>query len=376
MRIALTGGGTGGHFFPALAVARELKNIAQTNPLKIPPTEGTNIDLIFLGPRTAGEELLKQEGIKHKKAAAGKIRRYPSLQNYIDIFKIPCGFIQALWHLYWFMPNAVFSKGGYGSVPVVLAAWIYGIPILIHESDSVPGAANRFCAKFSKRIAISFPQAADYFPELKTAITGNPVRKELLGGSKEELKSLLPGYSGLKYTLLILGGSQGSQAVNKAVFEALPYLLKRCEVIHQIGENNSKELKNEFPNGFPEGYFPAPFMEENLLKNAYAAADLVISRAGASSIAEIAALGKPSIMIPLPSAAGDHQNINAAAYQKSGACEVVSQVNLTPHLFESKIFSILDDPQARQKMSAAARHFNPFDAAQKIAEELLKIAKW
>ena len=376
MRIALTGGGTGGHFFPALAVARELKNIARTNPLKISPTEGTNIDLIFLGPRTEGENLLKEEGIKHKKIAAGKIRRYSSLQNFIDIFKIPCGLVQALWHLYWFMPNAVFSKGGYGSVPVVLAAWIYGIPVLIHESDSVPGIANKFCAKFSKRIAISFSQAAQYFPPQKTALTGNPVRKELLGGSKEELKNDLAGYSGLKYTLLILGGSQGSQAINKIIIESVILLLARCEIIHQCGKDNFEEIKKQFPAGFPEGYFPLPFLEENLLKNAYAAADIVISRAGATSIAEIAALGKPGILIPLPSAAGDHQNINAAAYQKSGACEIINQVNLTPHLFQDKIFSVLDNPQIRQKMSAAARHFNPQNATELIAEELLKIAKW
>lgn len=376
MRIALTGGGTGGHFFPVLAVARELKYITQNNLFEIPPLEGTELKMMFIGPQTIGEDLLAQEGIIHKKILAGKIRRYSSFKNFIDLFKIPCGFIQSLWHLYWFMPNAVFSKGGYGSVPVVLAAWIYRIPVLIHESDSVPGLANQFCAKFAKRVAISFGEAAKYFPTEKVAQTGNPVRREIFGGSKETAKNIFPGFTGLKSTIFILGGSQGSQTINKVVFDSLKNLLMRCEIIHQCGSENFESYQKQFNSQLPSSYFLYPFLNEEQLKAAYGAADLIVCRAGATSIAETAALGKPSILIPLPSAAGDHQHKNALAYYHAGATLILEQENLTAHIFEKEIFTLIDNPELMKKMSENALKFNPQTAAENIGHELLKIAKW
>lgn len=376
MRIVLTGGGTGGHFFPTLAVARELKNIVQNNLFEIPPGEGTNLELMFLGPKTIGEELLDEEGIVHKKIIAGKIRRYFSWLNIFDIFKIPFGFLQSLWYLFWFMPNVIFSKGGYGSVPIVLAAWLYRIPVLIHESDLMPGLANKFCSKFSKRIAISFPEAANYFPAKKTALCGNPVRQELLGGSKEGAKTAFPGLNGSKSIILILGGSQGAQAINNVIQESLTSLLEHYEIIHQCGSENFEGYKSQFNGPLPTGYFLLPFLDETQLKAAYGAADLIISRAGAGTIAEIAALGKPSMLVPLPTAAGDHQHKNALAFSQAGASVILEQENLTPHLLENQISILLSNPQTLQKMSANAKNFNPLDAARKISQELLNIAKW
>ena len=376
MRIVLTGGGTGGHFFPALAVARELKNIVQNNLFAIPPGEGASLEILFMGPETVGEELLLQEGIRHKKIMAGKIRRYASLKNILDILKFPFGLIQSLWHLFWFMPNAIFSKGGFGSVPVVLAAWLYGIPILIHESDSVPGLANKFGAKFAKRVAVSFPSAASFFPQKKIALTGNPVRKEILGGTKEDAKSAFVGFTGFKSTLLVLGGSQGAKAINQIILDSLPKLLNRCEIIHQCGKENFEEFKTLFNQKPPEGYFLAPFLDENQLRAAFGATDIVISRAGATSIAEISVLKKPSILIPLPSAAADHQSKNATEYASAGAAVVISQANLVSGLFIDQIFNLLDNPDLMKKMNDAAGAFNPPDAARKISQELLNIAKW
>ncbi len=375
MRIVLTGGGTGGHLFPIIAVARGLKNLIQQNIFQIPPGEGVNTELMFIGPETIGEEALINEGVVHKKILAGKLRRYASLQNVTDIFKIPIGFFQSLWHLFWFMPNIVFSKGGYGSIPVVLAAWIYRIPVLIHESDAVPGLANKFCAKFSKRIAVSFPEAAKFFPENKTALTGNPVRNELLGGTKEEAKKIY-GISGAKPVLLILGGSQGAQALNDLIFEALPALLERCEIIHQCGPGNLEPIKQLLNDQIPAGYFIYPFLNEEELRQAYGAADLIISRAGAGSIAEIAVLGKPSVIVPLPNSAADHQNKNALSFALLGATLVIEQMNLTPRLFQSEIFSLLDNKELLKTMGENAKKFNPPDAAVKIAQEVLSIAKW
>ena len=375
MRIALTGGGTGGHLFPVIAVARELKNLFQQNSSRWPSAEAGELRLIFIGPPSIGEEEMAKEGIVHKTILAGKLRRYASAQNILDFFKLPLGFLQSLWHLFIFMPNVVFSKGGYGSVPVVLAAWIYRIPVLIHESDAVPGLANNFGAKFSKRIAISFTDAAQYFPADKTALTGNPVRSGIFNGSKDEAKRIF-GLSGTKPVLLILGGSQGAQILNDVIFGAMLHLLARCEIIHQCGHDNYDSIKQLVKPETAVGYFLFPFLNEEQMRHAYAAADLVISRAGAGSIAEISALGKPSVLIPLPNSAADHQIKNALEYAKFGATLVLEQMNLTPHLLQNRVFALLDNPELLKKMSADALKFSQPAAATKIAQEVLNIAKW
>jgi len=378
MRIALTGGGSGGHLFPILAVVREIKKIVQQNIFKIPIGEGTGIEFMFIGPETVGEELLIQENIQHQTIMAGKLRRYASLQNIFDIFKIPIGTIQALWHLFFFMPNVIFSKGGYGSVPVVIAAWIFRIPIVIHESDTIPGLANKFCSVLAQKVAISFPESIKFFfskKKNKMALTGNPVRPELLNGTLEEAKKVF-GLSGLKSVILILGGSQGAKALNEVVSSALPLLISRCEIIHQCGSNNYEEIKKDLEHRNYPGYFLFPFLDENQMREAYAASNLIISRAGAGTIAEIASLGKPSIIIPLPDSAASHQLKNAVGYAESGSAMIIDQMNLTPHLFQDRIFSLLDNPDLLKKMGDNAKKFNPPDAAQKIAQEVLNIAKY
>lgn len=375
MKIVLTGGGTGGHLFPIIAVARELKKLIQQNPKLIPASESPVIEFLFIGPPSVGEEALAQEGITHKTILAGKLRRYPSLQNIIDIFKMPLSFIQSLWHLFVFMPNAVFSKGGYGSAPVVLAARVYRLPVIIHESDAIPGLANKLCAKFSQRIAISYQTAAQYFPAKKTALTGNPIRPGIFNGSKEQAKQIF-GLSSVKPVILILGGSQGAQTINDVIFASLPVLLARCEIIHQCGPANFETIKQLLNNNLPAGYHLYPFLNEQQMSQAYAAADIVISRAGAGSIAEISALGKPSILIPLPNSAADHQNKNAMEFARYGATLVLEQMNLTPHMLQNRLFALLDNPDLLKKMSANAKNFNPAEATTRIAQEIFNIAKW
>ncbi len=375
MRIALTGGGTGGHLFPILAVVQELKSLASANVFQIPVGEGTGIEFMFIGPKTVGEEALAKEGISHKTIMAGKLRRYASLQNVFDIFKIPCGLIQSFWHLFWFMPNVVFSKGGYGSVPVVLAAWIFRIPVIIHESDSIPGLANKFCAVFSQRVAISFDEAAKYFPKQKTALTGNPVRPSLFSGVKEQAKQIF-SLSDMKPIILILGGSQGAQAINDLVFTSLLLLTKRCEIIHQCGSTNFETIKQMTGNRASNDYHLFSFLDDEQMRQAMAAADLVVARAGAGTIAEIAALGKPSILIPLPDAAADHQLKNATEFANFGGTVIMEEMNLTPHLFQNEIFSLLDNPDLLKKMSEDAKKFAHPDAARQIAQEILNMAKY
>jgi len=374
MRIAFTGGGTGGHLFPILAVAQEIKTLISANLFQIPAGEGTNVEFMFVGPKTVGEETLAQEGIIHKSIMAGKLRRYADWQNIFDILKIPCGLVQSLWHLFFFMPDVVFSKGGYGAIPVVLAAWIYRLPVIIHESDSEPGLTNKFCASFSRRVAISFESAAKYFPPAKTALTGNPVRSSLFGGTKEAAKKLF-GLTETKPVILILGGSQGAQAINDLVFTSLLLITGRCEIIHQCGPSNYETIKQMLDGKTPSEYHLFPFLDNEQMRQAMTAADLIVARAGAGTIAEIAALGKPSILIPLPNAAADHQLKNAEEFAKSGATVIIEQMNLTPHLFQSEIFSLLDKPDLLKKMSEDAKKFAHPDAAKLIAQEILNIAK-
>ncbi len=375
MRIALTGGGTGGHLFPILAVVRELKNLIQQNIFQIPLGEGSGVEFMFIGPPTIGQEELAKEGIVHKTIMAGKLRRYASLQNILDIFKLPIGLAQALWQLFWFMPNVVFSKGGYGSVPVVLAAWVFRIPVIIHESDSIPGLANQFCAKFSQRVAISFMETAKYFPEPKTALTGNPVRSTLFGGTKDKAKEIF-GLTGQKSVLLVLGGSQGAQAINDLIFTSLMLVTQRCEIIHQCGPSNLEQIKQLLGDKMPSEYHLYPFLNDEELREAFAVADIVVSRAGAGSIAEISALGKPSILIPLPDSAADHQQKNAMEFAHFGATIIIEQMNLTPHLFQNRVFSLLDNPDLLKKMGDNAKQFTQADAARKITQEILNLAKW
>lgn len=375
MRILLTGGGTGGHLFPIIAVAREIKKIAAQNQTSFPE----KLEFMFLGPETIGQEILKEEGINYRNIFAGKMRRYASTMNFVDIFKVPIGICQSLWHLFFFMPNAVFSKGGFGSVPVVIVAWIYRIPILIHESDAIPGLANKICAKFSQRIAISYKDTEKYFPSIKTALTGNPVRENILGGSKEEAAKEF-GLNAERKLIFVLGGSQGAKALNDVIFSALPALENRYEIILQCGAQNFESIKKEVKEKAAlgklfEGLHIFAFLDEKRLKLAYAAADLIISRAGAGTIAEISALGKASIIVPLPNSAADHQQKNAIEFSAFGACLIIEQVNLTPHLLASEISELLENPETLKKMGDNAKKFNPPDAAQKIAEETLKIAK-
>ncbi len=377
MRILLTGGGTGGHIFPILAIVSQIKKISQARGLKEP-------ELLFIGPKTpclpagrkSSEGSFKNLEIPCHFILAGKIRRYWSLKNFLDFFKFPIGLVQGLWWIFIWMPDITFGKGGYGSVASVLVSWIYRIPIILHESDAVPGLVNRISGIFANQIIVSFPKAQDYFSSKKTILIGNPVRSGILNGSRElayqkfRLKPDLP-------VLFITGGSQGAQRLNEIIIETLPELLKRCQIIHQCGTNNYQWVKKETDLRLNEGqrqsYHLYPFLKDEM-KEAYAAADLIISRCGANALAEIAALGKPSILIPLSLAAYDHQKENASYFRKAGAAIVIEEENLRPNLFMGQIFDLLSNPEQRQMMRESAGKLAKPDAAEKIAEEIIKYA--
>jgi len=382
MRILFTGGGTAGHLSPIIALARQLKQIYTQSMTPIGPEQETRLEMFFLGPDGFAKELFKKEGIRTKTILAGKLRRYFSIWTIFDFLKMPLGLVQSIWHLYFWMPDVIFSKGGYGSVPVVLIGWLYRIPILIHESDTMPGLANRWAARFSQRIALSFASAKEYFPSEKTALVGNPVRSGIIQNcltTDEEFKNDVKKIFGLasqKPIIFIVGGSQGAKKLNDFILQILPQLLEKYQIIHQCGPKNYQKIEQKIGSGAPANdYHLFPFLDERQMGGAYLLADLVISRAGANSIFELAACAKPSILIPIPQAASDHQRKNAFAYAQAGATIVLEQANLTPHLFLSKISQILDNQELVKKMSQSAQGFYSPEAAQKIAEELIEMGK-
>jgi len=368
MKILFTGGGSGGHIFPLIAVAREIKRIMPKD-----------IDLVYAGPKDEWASLyLSQEDIRIKGVLAGKVRRYFTPQalllNLLDVFKSIFGFFQAFFVLLLENPGLVFSKGGYGSIPIVLASKILNIPIFMHESDISPGLANQITAKFSLEVFTSFPKT-EYIDPKKIILVGNPIRREIFEGSESSSRELL-GLSGQRPVILFLGGSQGAQRMNDFILLVLPELLKDFEIIHQCGRKKFKTMKNEsrvvIKKGLEKYYHLFPFLKEREVKEAYFSADLVVCRAGAGAIFEAAGLGKPSILIPLPESAQNHQVKNAYAYAQKGATLVMEETNLSPHFFLEKLKLLMSQPEKMEKMSQAAQEFSKPMAAKVIAQYLLE----
>jgi UDP-N-acetylglucosamine--N-acetylmuramyl-(pentapeptide) pyrophosphoryl-undecaprenol N-acetylglucosamine transferase len=366
MKILFTGGGTGGHVFPLVAIAREIRTIY---PKK-------DLELYYLGPKDElGLILLSQEDFIIKTIVSGKLRRYFSFQNFIDIlFKIPFGVVQSFFMLLAIKPDLVFSKGGSGSIAVTYAARFLKIPVFLHESDIVPGLSNQKTSKWAKKIFISF-EKTEYFDPKKTTLTGNPIRKEILEGDKESAGRIF-NLTFSKPIFLIIGGSQGAEAINDFVLRILNDLLKDYEVIHVAGRENVEEIKKEaqvvIDKDLDRYYHPVGFLDEEKMKHAYKAADLIVSRSGSGSIFEIAAVGKPSILIPLPGSASDHQSKNAYAYSQTGASIIFEQGNLTPNFFMEKIELLFLHPEMLEEMKQAALAFAKPLAARAIAREILE----
>jgi len=369
MKILFTGGGTGGHILPILAIAREIR--------RLPSKE--KFDFLYFGPKDPfGKMLLAQENIKVKRIWSGKWRRHLSLKNilknFIDVFfKVPIGFIQAFLYIFFLPPDLIFSKGGFGSIPTVVAGWLLGTPIFLHESDASPGLSNRLLAKFAMEIFISF-RKTPYFPTGKMILLGNPIRRELLEGNKANARVFF-GITRKKPVILVLGGSQGAQRINDKILEVLPKMLEEFELIHQCGEKNFHQVKAESKvittKELQKYYHPFPFLKEEELKKAYAVSDLVVSRAGSGTIFEIAALGKPSILVPLPDSAQDHQLKNAYIYAETKAGVVLEEANFTPRFFLEKLRYLFSQPQELTKMEEKAKEFAKPLAAKIIASYMV-----
>ncbi len=369
-RIVLVGGGSGGHIFPLVAVAKEFKK------------QHPNTKFLYMGSnspmRQKAEEAMTKEDIKTTIIFSGKIRRYFSFRTILDLLFIPLGIIQSLIILLIYMPDAVFSKGGHDSVPVVLAAWIYRIPVLTHDSDAIPGWANRFCGRLSKYVAISYERSRKYFFSYKTLLTGNPIREELTQGDVKKARERW-GFSESKPVVFVTGGSQGARLINNSIIKILGELTHVAQVLHVTGPKNYdrvKKLAGEY--GFRTDrhrYVAVPFLERDEMADAYAFADVVISRSGANSITEIAANKKPSILIPLASAANNHQYMNGFEIARMGGAVVLEEGNLTRHVLLEKIKKLILDKELAKQMSEKSSGFYNPNSAKEIVEGIDKMMK-
>ena len=373
MKIVFAGGGTGGHFFPIIAVAEEILNIVDEKKL-LPP------DLIYIADKPFNEKVLFEHNIRFKRAPAGKVRMYFSILNFFDFFKTLVGILKAIILLFNIYPDIVFSKGGYPSFPIVVAARFLRIPVFIHDSDAVPGRANLYAAKYAVRIAIAYPEAIDYFKAYKekVALIGNPVRKEIQRPTKDGSYEYL-GLDPEIPTLLFLGGSQGAQAINDVLLEALPDLIQKYQIIHQTGANNFESVSGTAKvvlenNPYKHRYKAFGFLNDLALKMSAGITELIIARSGSNTIAEIASWEKPAILIPIPESVSRDQRKNAYAYARTGASIVIEQANLTHHLLVAEINRIMEDEALRKKMREASKSFQRLDAARKLAEEIVHIA--
>lgn len=343
-KIVLTGGGTAGHVTPNLAL--------------IPSLQELGYEIHYIGSYQGIEKkLIENAGIPYHGISSGKLRRYFDVKNFSDPFRVLKGYGEALKILKTYKPDVVFSKGGFVAVPVVLAAKHFKIPTIIHESDMTPGLANKICIPSAAKVCCNFPETLNYLPKEKAVLTGSPIRKELLEGDR---------LSGLQYTglsanrpvILVIGGSLGSVTVNNAVRKILPKLLPQYQIIHICGKGNLDQSLINTPGYIQYEYVDAP------LKHLFAAADLIISRAGANSICEILALRKPNILIPLSAAAsrGD-QILNARSFEKQGFSTVLEEENLTE---DSLYQAISSTDQKRAKFISAMEQSTLSNAVDSI----------
>lgn len=370
MKVVLTGGGTGGHFYPLIAVAEEINKIRDEDNLD-------RIDLYFFSDNPYDRKSLAEQGIRFRYIPGGKLRLGGSIKNIFDIFKTGAGVLKAILTLFAVFPDVVFSKGGYAAFPTVFAAKLLKIPVIVHESDSAPGRVNEWTGKFAKAVAVSYKQEIDYFPKDKLIHTGQPVRIDLQKPTAEGAHEFLDLDRDLP-VIWVLGGSLGSQAINTAIEESLDKLLEKYQIVHQVGEKNLDAMKKLTDatlvgNPYQNRYHQVGTLNSLGMKMLAGISDIVISRAG-STLFEIAYWELPSIIIPIPISHRDHQLKNAYNYAREGACVVIEENNLSDNLLVFEINRIFDNPDIRESMKAGARAFAIKDAGEKIAKKILSIA--
>ncbi|MBE5788020.1 MAG: undecaprenyldiphospho-muramoylpentapeptide beta-N-acetylglucosaminyltransferase [Clostridiales bacterium] len=351
-RIVLTGGGTAGHVTPHLAL--------------LPHLIEEGYDIHYIGTKDGIEQkMMDLPGITYHAVKSGKLRRYFDWKNFTDPFRVIAGAFQAAHLMGKLKPDVCFSKGGFVSVPAVIGAWLHRVPVVCHESDLTPGLANKICSKFAKKIATTFPECANALGK-KAQCTGTPMRPQLFSGSREKGLALC-GFTGSKPILMMMGGSSGAQAVNKALHAILPQLLEKMDVLHIAGKGNIDESLKEL-----SGYTQFEFLSDDL-PHALACADFVLSRAGSNAICEFQALKKPMLLVPYPKGAsrGD-QILNAQSFEKRGLCHVLLQENMTHDALLQGILKLMEEKDVLVKNLTDAP---PADGTLPVLEIIHQVEK-
>lgn len=369
----MAGGGSGGHVYPLIAIAEALEIQAKA--------AGQAVDIAFVGDGVLIEQSAHELGLPFYRVIAPKWRRYVSILNILDLFKIPFGIAQACIKVWYFMPDVMLVKGGYASFLPALAAKLMAIPLVVHESDSIPGKVNLWWGKMARRVFLSFEHARQYFRADRSEVIGNPIRTTITTPIDRDAALASFGFQEDKPIVLITGGSQGAAAINELIVTDIIEFVKKFYVIHQTGPANFEALKKQVEGIIKEeektfgaelrrSYRYYASFSEKEMAYAYAAADVVVSRAG-SALFEIAAVGKPAIIIPLTNAANDHQVTNAREFAQHGGI-MIEQDNLTPHILINEILVAYGN---RVELGANIRAFARPEAAAKVAQELLAAAQ-
>jgi UDP-N-acetylglucosamine--N-acetylmuramyl-(pentapeptide) pyrophosphoryl-undecaprenol N-acetylglucosamine transferase len=358
VRVVIAGGGTGGHLFPGLAVAREISK----------KSKGARI-LFVTGMRRMESEIIRRSGFEQASITVEGMKG-KGWRGALVLLKLPWSLFQCLGIMHGFKPNLVFGVGGYSSGPVCLSAKILRIPSAVHEQNSYPGVTNRLLSRVVDRVFISFEESRGCFREGSVYFTGNPIRNEFLEATSQNRRDRDPGF-----TILAVGGSQGARAINDALVDAQLALRERgreVHVLHQTGHSDYERVLARYREEGLQGEVQAFILD---MAEAYRRSDLVVSRAGAGAIFELAALGKPSILIPYPFAANHHQETNAKVLVDAGGAEMISQESLSGGTLAASLVRLMENPGILESMGAAARRMAVPGAAQDIANLLLDMIK-
>ena len=352
-KIVLTGGGTAGHVTPNIAL--------------IPGLKERGFDILYIGSYEGMEKgLIEKENIPYSGIATGKLRRYLSFKNVTDIGNVFKGYFEAKKLLKEYRPDIVFSKGGFVSVPVVKAAARLKIPVILHESDMTPGLANKLCYSSAVKTCCNFPETLKYLPEGKGVLTGSPIRRELLEGSREAGLAYI-GFDGKKPVLMMIGGSLGAQRLNAVLRKALPDLLPDFDIVHLCGKGNRDESLADTP-----GYVQFEYVSEEL-KDVYAASDILFSRAGANVLCEIVALKKPALLVPLSrDASRGDQILNAHSFENQGFSVCIEEENLTQEGFVKALHDLYENRETYIQAMESSSLGNGVDAVLSLIDEYTK----
>jgi UDP-N-acetylglucosamine--N-acetylmuramyl-(pentapeptide) pyrophosphoryl-undecaprenol N-acetylglucosamine transferase len=365
--IVIAGGGTGGHTSPGLAVAALLRE--------------RGVPHAWIGSHDGVEaRRVPEQGIAYHAIPTGKLRRAWTWRNVSDLtLNVPAGVLRAWWLLRRLRPRAVLATGGFVALPVALAATLARVPVVVHEQTSVPGLANRIAARRARRIAVTFAESAQHFPAGRVVVTGNPLRAELRAGSRADAVARF-GLDPALPLVYVTGGAQGAHAINRAVGEIAGALLDHAQVIHQCGDSPLtgdlawlQARREALPPALARRYTVLPWVGAELA-GIYAAAALVVTRAGAGTVNECCQLGLPALYVPLPGARGDEQTANARLVGRAGGCSILPQNTLTPELLLERIRSLLADPARLKEMGENARALAVPDATDRLVRLLLEVA--